>query len=216
LRNRYARRGPTIFRDCACFYWASNHPDIVLPPASISGKEDQRWRVPVPWERSDRGTPDNPPAHANATGDGNREMRYYEINERSQDLDIVVDGREQRSVYRPGPFSATPFATTAELEANLRYAAGVERAAIQTYLTAAFSLNPNPANVGTLRVDVATSFAELMRVAISEMRHLRVINDVMRVLNEQLHTGDASRPALQIAADFPRRWNIPSLSSSRD
>lgn len=197
------------FRDCACFYWASNHPDIVLPPARISGKEDQRWRLAVPWERSDRGTPDNPSAHANATGDRSREMRYYEINQRWQELDLVLDGREQSSVYRPGTFSATPFATTTELEANLRYAAGVERAAIQTYITAAFSLNPKPADVGTLRRDVATSFAELMRVTVSEMRHLRIVNDVMRELNEHLHTGDAFRPALQIAADFPASLEHP-------
>jgi rubrerythrin len=197
------------FRDCACFYWASNHPDIVLPPARISGKEDQRWRLAVPWERSDRGTPDNPSAHANATGDGSREMRYYEINQRWQELDLVLDGREQTSVYRPGAFSATPFATTTELEANLRYAAGVERAAIQTYITAAFSLNPNPADVGTLRKDIATSFAELMRVAVSEMRHLRIVNDVMRELNEHLHTGDAFRPTLQITADFPASLEHP-------
>jgi rubrerythrin len=197
------------FRDCACFYWASNHPDIVLPPAPISAKEDHRWRLVVPWERFDRGTPDNPSAHANATGDPDREMHYYEINQRWQDLDIVVDGREQRSIYKPGSFSATPFASTAELEANLRYAAGVERAAIQTYITAAFSLNPNPANIGTLRVNVATSFSELMRVAISEMRHLRIVNDVVRELGEQLHVGDVFRPALQIAADFPASLEHP-------
>jgi rubrerythrin len=197
------------FRDCACFYWASNHPDVALPPAPVSATEDQRWRVAVPWERSDRGMPDNPSAHANATGDQNREMRYYEINQRWQELDIVVEGRELRRNYQSGIFSAPPFLTTDQLEANLRYAAGIERAAVQTYLTAAFSLNPGPADVGTLRIDTATAFAELMRVAISEMRHLRIVNDVLRELNARLHSGVAFRPALQIAADFPSSIEHP-------
>jgi hypothetical protein len=197
------------FRDCACFYWASNHPDIALPPAPISAAEDQRWRVTVPWERSDRGTPDNPSAHANASGDGTRELRYYEINQRWQELDFVVEGREQRLPYRAGIFSAKPFATLDQLGANLRYAAGVERAAIQTYLTAAFSINPTPADVGTLRTDALTSFAELMRVAISEMRHLRVVNDIMRELNTSFHSSVPFRPALQLAADFPSSIEHP-------
>jgi rubrerythrin len=198
------------FRDCACFYWASNHPDIALPPAPpVSAKEDQRWRLAVPWERSDRGTPDRPSAHANATGDEAREMRYYEINHRWQDLDVVIEGREQRQPYRGGIFSAKPLDTLEQLEANLRYAAGVERAAIQTYVTAAFSLNPNPADVSSLRVDVITAFAEVMRIAISEMRHLRIVNDVMRELHLHLHPDVAFRPALQLAGEFPASVEHP-------
>lgn len=203
------------FRDCACFYWASNHPDVVLPPAPVPVIEEQRWRLTVPWERSDRGTPDNPSAHANATGDEVREMRYYEINQRWQELDIVVEGRELRRTYEGGIFSALPFATTDELEANLRYAAGVERAAVQTYITAAFSLNLSPADVGTLRIDAATAFAELMRIAISEMRHLRIVNDVLRELNARLHIGVPFRPALQIAADFPASVEHPRPVAER-
>jgi rubrerythrin len=136
-------------------------------------------------------------------------MRYYEINQRWQDLDIVLEGREQRLPYQGGIFSANPFDTLDQLEANLRYAAGVERAAIQTYITAAFSLNPSPANVGSLRVDAITAFAELMRIAISEMRHLRIVNDVMRELNLRLHPGAAFRPALRLAADFPASAEHP-------
>src|SRR6202007_2415886 len=50
------------FRDCACYYWASNHPDIVLPealpgePTLPSGAPDDPVRAltPVDWLRSDR------------------------------------------------------------------------------------------------------------------------------------------------------------------
>ena len=203
------------FRDCACFYWASNHPDIALPPEPASGATDQRWRLATPWERSDRGTPDSPSAHANSTGDESREMRYYEINQRWQELDFVVEGRERRSPYQAGIFSAKPFDTPDQLEANLRYAAGVERAAIQAYITAAFSINPNPADMGTLRVDALTAFAELMRIAISEMRHLRIVNDIMRELGLRSHPGVAFRPALQIASDFPASVEKPNPVAER-
>jgi Ferritin-like len=191
------------FRDCACFYWASNHPDVVLPPAPENVPEDRRWRVAVPWERSQRGTPDNPSAAATPNSPRRRELDYYEINGRWQELDIAVEGRELRRPYVSGLFRAVPLADLNQLEAALRYAAGVERAAIETYLTAAYSITPSPANTGSLVIDVATAFAEVMRVAISEMRHLRIANDVLRSLNEQLHPGAPFRPGLQIADVFP-------------
>ncbi len=191
------------FRDCACFYWASNHPDVVLPPAPENVPEDRRWRVAVPWERSQRGTPDNPSAAATPDSPRQSELDYYEINGRWQDLDIVVEGRELRRPYVSGLLLAVPLSDLNQLEAVLRYAAGVERAAIQAYLTAAYSINPSPANTGSLVVDAATAFAEVMRVAISEMHHLRIANDILRTLNEQLHPGTPFRPALQIADAFP-------------
>jgi len=135
-------------------------------------------------------------------------MRYYEINQRWQELDIVLEGRELRRPYQGGIISATPL-TAAELESHLRYAAGVERAAIEAYLSAAFSLNPAPSNTGTLRIDTATAFAELMRVAISEMRHLRIANDILRALHERLLDRTAFRPALQLAAEFPSSGGQP-------
>ncbi len=40
------------FRDCGCFYWASNHPDIVQPvlPANTA-PDSQPWNAAVAWER---------------------------------------------------------------------------------------------------------------------------------------------------------------------
>jgi hypothetical protein len=203
------------FRDCACFYWASNHPDIVLPPSPESIPDDSRWRLAVPWERTQRGTPDNPSPHAIAQSSRNVELDYYEINQRWQDLDIVVEGREIRRPYVGGALSAQPFKTTDQLESALRYAAGIERAAVQVYLSAAFSINPTPADNGTLRVDTATTFAEVMRVAVSEMRHLRIANDILRALNEHLHPGAAFHPALQIADAFPTSGGKPELVAVR-
>ena len=42
------------FRDCACYYWASNHPDIALPPLPVDNVANPRWNLAVPWERSER------------------------------------------------------------------------------------------------------------------------------------------------------------------
>src|SRR5207302_2786888 len=58
----------------------------------------------------------------------------------------------------------------------------------------AYSLNLD----GPARDDARASFAEIMRVLFGEMRHLRVVNDVLRELE-----GAAYRPALQVARLVP-------------
>jgi ferritin-like protein len=190
------------FRDCACFYWASNHPDVVLPPLPPGERPSGKWNLAVPWERADRGTPEVPSAPATAGDDDSRILNYYEINRRWQDLDFVLEGREQRGAYRPGDFSAAPFKDWPELEANLRYAAGVELAVIQEYISAAFSLNPKVRDRQT-RDSVVAASAEIHRVFISEMRHLRVANDVLRALTAKHNPGRSFSPALGVATQVP-------------
>jgi hypothetical protein len=86
------------FRDCGCFYWASNHPDIVLPalPTGVV-PDDPEWGVRTLWLRSARG--DGPPPAPDDQHSG--EMAHLEINARWQDLDVALDGREQRVPYAP-------------------------------------------------------------------------------------------------------------------
>ena len=203
------------FRDCGCFYWASNHPDIVQPPAPEGLENDPTWQRMVPWERTERGTPDDPSPPASPLGDGRREMQYYEINQRWQELDIVIERRETRNAYRRGSIGGKPFATREELLAELQYAAGVELAAIQVYLTAAYSLKPETALAGELKDDVNSAFAEIMRIAISEMRHLRIVNDILRTLNERWSVGKAFEPALQVAKEFPPLGTQPLPVAAR-
>src|SRR5215469_8245179 len=58
------------FRDCACYYWASNHPDIVLaedlpgePILPDAESEDPvRANTPIDWLRSDRARARTAPA----------------------------------------------------------------------------------------------------------------------------------------------------------
>lgn len=186
------------FRDCGCFYWASNHPDIVKPPLPADAKAGPEWNSAVPWERSDRSL-DKPPARATDSDPTPVEMDHYAINQRWQELNFVIGGREQVQPYVPEELPSHPFATRAELIANLRYAAGVELGVIQEYLAAAFSLRSAQDLQGALRENVTAAHAELMRLAISEMRHLRAVNDVLRTL----HPDEHFKPALQIAAKLP-------------
>jgi len=191
------------FRDCGCFYWASNHPDIVAPalPAGVDA-DDPDWTTPTLWQRATRtgGPPPAPdPQHSG-------EMAHIEINSRWQELDVVLDGREQRDPYEPGSVAGTPLAPEL-LEPTLRYAAGVELAVMLEYLAAAFSLrNPPGAPTSEVHRDARAAQAELLRVATSEMRHLRHVNDLLF----DLHQGPGPfQPALGVATEVPGTAGAP-------
>jgi hypothetical protein len=168
------------FRDCGCFYWASNHPDITLPPDPPANTTDVRWNQRVIWQRRDR-TPGQPGAPATDAGPDAQQMAYHEINRDWQRLNFVLEQREQTAPYRQRPGSpTTPFAPTA-LEAQLRYAAGVELAVMHAYLAAAFSLRDPATVVGNpnLADDIAAAHYEIVRIAVGEMRHIRAVRDVL-------------------------------------
>jgi hypothetical protein len=188
------------FRDCGCFYWASNHPDIVLPalPTGVSA-DDPKWSVRTLWLRTTRDG-DPPPAPDNQHSG---EMIHLEINARWQDLDVALDGREQRVPYAPTTLAGVPL-EPGRLEATLRYAAGVELAVMLEYLAAVFSVNRSAGAPGsTLRNDARAARSELLRVAIGEMRHLREVNDLLFDLNSASNTANQFVPALGIATLIP-------------
>jgi hypothetical protein len=186
------------FRDCACYYWASNHPDIALPPLPSTPTTDPKWYLAVPWERRDR-TVDKLPAPATVRDPTPVELRYFEINKRWQDLNFVLERREQIRPYEQRDFAGKPLAGKNELEAQLRYAAGVELAVMQEYLAAAYSLKPERDLTGAIRDDVRAAHAEIRRIAIGEMRHLRAVNDVLASLIGR----PAYKPALGVATKIP-------------
>jgi hypothetical protein len=98
------------------------------------------------------------------------------------------------------PVTDIPLGSGAELERFLRYAAGVELTVAQEYLTAAYSLQLPEGLTQPLADDIRASHAELMRIAIGEMRHLRAVNEVLRAL---LTAGAAFTPALRPASRLP-------------
>jgi hypothetical protein len=186
------------FRDCACYYWASNHPDIVLPPYNSAPTSDPKFDIPVPWERRDRSL-DRLPKPATSENPEDVELRYFEINRRWQALNFVLERREQIGPYAQREFTGKPLRDEAELKIHLRYAAGVELAVLQEYLAAVYSLKPEGALQGTLRDDVRAAKAEIMRIALGEMRHLRAVNNVLATFGDR----SSYRPALGVATRIP-------------
>lgn len=195
------------FRDCACFYWASNHPDIVLPTASSAGTSLPKLDTYVPWERKDR-DPDKLPAAASVNSPVN--LSHYEINEKWQSLNFVLESREITSQYKPGEFKAAKLADKNELLVHLRFAAGVELAVIHEYLAAAYSFKTEKVPASA-RDDVRAARAEIMRITYGEMRHVRVVNDVLRALDPAGYK-PALRVALQVPAIKPGQFR-PVLAS---
>ena len=187
------------FRDCACFYWASNHPDIALPPlpAQTPAAGDPRWQLATAWERADRSV-DAPPIATQAGSRAVPEIAHHAINRDWQLFNFVLERRERAGDYAPTDFSAVPLMSDAELLNQLRYAAGVEIAAMQEYLTAAWSLRPAGGQAEPLLGDLTAAFHEILRVAIGEMRHVRAVNDILRLLSPP-----GTPPALAVATQVP-------------
>ena len=188
------------FRDCGCYYWASNHPDIALPPRPVSPSTDIAWDSEVVWERSSRASDAVPDASmlATATDSSDRELRHYEINARWQELNFVVEGRELLGSYAPLRPMGTPLADKATLLKHLEYAVGIELAVMHEYLAAAYSLKARTGGPTQLIDDVDASVWEIRRIAIGEMRHIRAVNDVLRVLSPAPYV-----PTLRVATRIP-------------
>jgi Ferritin-like len=188
------------FRDCACFYWASNHPDIALPPLPMPPPEagDPRWQLATPWERADRSVA-SPPVATQDGSQGVAEIAHHAINRDWQLFNFVLERRERSGDYDPTAFGAVPLPDRATLLAQLRYAAGVEIGAMQEYLTAAWSLRPAAGQAEPLLGDLKAAFHEIQRVAIGEMRHVRLVNDVLAALSPP----GGFMPALAVAALLP-------------
>jgi Ferritin-like len=127
------------------------------------------------------------------------EIAHHAINRDWQLLNFVLERRERLSDYMFGEFNASPLPDGAALLAQLRYAAGVEIAAMQEYLTAAWSLRPAEAQPEPLLGDLKAAFHEMLRIAIGEMRHVRLVNDVLSGLS----TPGSFTPALAVAAEVP-------------
>jgi hypothetical protein len=198
------------FRDCACFYWASNHPDIALPPLpdAATPATAPKWNLDTAWERADRSLT-SPPV-ANLAGSNSsvpagspavREMAHNEINRHWQLLNFVLERRERIAPYQAGMASAAiPLPNAAALLTHLRYAAGVELAVMLEYLSAAWSLRRQDAALPQmLSDDIRAAFAEIQRIAIGEMRHVRAVNDLIAGLSPP----GAFEPALAVAAEIP-------------
>lgn len=190
------------FRDCACQYWAANHPDIVLGPVHGHALEDGTSRDDaaqavtfLDWMRR-RGTA--PAVMAEATLERSRSNAYdpYEINLRWQELDFVLQGEETdgtpqpKSKPNPNEQLNPPYPSTEAAMADLREElAPLEFTLSMVYLYALFSLRaPDEVSAEERRTwpglaeDLAAARQSLLAVAVSEMTHLRWVNQMLWTL----------------------------------
>jgi hypothetical protein len=167
-----------------------------------------KWNLDTAWERADRSL--TSPPLANLAGSNSsvpagspavREMAHNEINRHWQLLNFVLERRERVAPYQAGMASAAmPLPDAAALLTHLRYAAGVELAVMLEYLSAAWSLRRQDAGLPQmLSDDIRAAFAEIQRIAIGEMRHVRAVNDLIAAMAPP----GAFEPALAVAAEIP-------------
>lgn len=179
------------FRDCACYYWASNHPDVVLgevPPADEKDgapKDPDQALTWLDWLRRDRspaGAVAAPPSRAEARAD---QMDHFEINRRWQDLAYVIGGREVGAVYVPPESEKIhAYPSYAAMIDDLRgRLAPMELTLCYLYLYGLYSLlDPAEAHAKTwptMPADLARARQFVTLVAVGEMTHLRWVNQLL-------------------------------------
>ncbi len=205
------------FRDCSCTYWASNHPDIVIPPAPLGAPIEPTndladpllSNVRVDWLRGDRFASGEVQAPGTKAGVRQAQIDHYEINERWQDLGFVLESRESADgLFRPNRRDdAPPFGTPLDLAKHLVYAASLEHVLALEYLYARYTIvAPDQVPAGSKALADFATFArhELLMIAVGEMRHMRWANELLWSLQKaELIPEDFPLPALAVADRVP-------------
>ena len=174
------------FRDCYCFYWASNKPDIV---DSADGQYHD-----LNFIRQDRSVP--PPRDVTVwTGRNATELTYADMVEGWwHRLPVVLNDRETPAPASPPPGRYEPLDRARAIR-ELAYLATVEHALAVEYLYALYSVaapaeEPSPgADAASRRLFFAAS--QLRQIAIDEMRHFLWVNDALHLLGAPPATGRA-------------------------
>jgi hypothetical protein len=190
------------FRDCACHYWASNHPDVVLgevddPQQQLNNrtdKDDAAQAVTfIDWMR--RRHEPLKDVSAQTTLPKARPDRYdpYEINLHWEQLDFVLQGQEAEATPPvPQMLELIKYETLEEMVADLsEKLAGMELTLAMEYLYAYFSLRePDEVTVEEeakwpgLREDLRAARQLILSVALSEMTHLRWVNQTLWLVHK--------------------------------
>jgi hypothetical protein len=198
------------FRDCSCLYWASNHPDIALPAEPATLRELERAsdaeaaEADIMWLRRDRVPDANTLPLRVQAEDRPLELDYYEINQRWQELNFVLEGREVPAVYDPGaPCLVPPFSDVQVLASKLTELAGIELALALEYLYAMYSLGEEKATDNEMRQNISFAKHQILDVAVSEMRHLRWAIQIRWELHHAGMIEKLAAPEIAAAARVP-------------
>ncbi len=190
------------FRDCACHYWASNHPDVVLgevddPKDMLDNRTDEHDPAQavtfIDWMR--RRHEPLKDVSAQTTLSKARPDRYdpYEINLHWEQLDFVLQGQEVAGTPEvPELLRLTKYETLEEMITDLsQQLAGMELTLALEYLYAYFSLREpdevtpdQQANWPGLKEDLRAARQLILSVALSEMTHLRWVNQTLWLIHK--------------------------------
>lgn len=184
------------FRDCGCFYWAANKPDLV---ASADGRH--RY---LNFLRADRAA-DPPPEYAPPfSGPGQAEMGYADVIRHWNELPVVLNDRESETFTASEP-AVTDLMSRQEVIHELRYLASVEHALCVEYLYAHYSLDAPMRLAPDTAAQTRRIFAAgevIFRIAVDEMRHLRWVNEALDALGEPPILSRAERIGRQLDQPF--------------
>lgn len=186
------------FRDCGCFYWAANKPDLVT---SADGAHPY-----LNFQRKDRTS--SPPQSDTVSFPERRdkEIDYAELIHAWNDLPVILNDQENEQFLPPPVPEVSRLMTRQEVIDELRYMATVEHALCVEYLYAHYSLNA-PIKLPESGADAQTRsiFAaadEVFRVAVDEMRHLRWVNEALELLGEKPSVERATCIGRQLQREF--------------
>lgn len=196
------------FRDCVCFYWASNKPDIV------DSKDGKTSFVNFLRRTSDRN--DNPPQDVTTyRGRSEYELSYQDmIGGWWEKLPVVLNDRESTAFSVVPTPALTEYLTFDEVVAELTYLATVEHALIVEYLYAVYSttasrLQPDSDADETSR-SIFAATKEVFHVAVDEMRHFRWVNEVLKLLGAPPSVDRAT-----VIGEFPSKASGRKMNMAR-
>ncbi len=169
------------FRDCFCFYWASNKPDMVDAAAGNP--------IPVNFLRRNRAAS---PDVARWEGREDTAMTYADMAAGMwQSLPVVLSDRESdTAVARVRTGDPRDF-TRASLAETLARLAGVEHALVVEYLFARSTLGCPPDAEPALLAAVELARREIFEIAKDEMRHFLWVNRMLQVMGARPATARA-------------------------
>ena len=207
------------FRDCACHYWASNHPDVVLAEdrptddelPSGESADPRRAEIRIDWLRSDRDRARAAAAIGSFGANRPFQIDHYEINQRWEELSIVLGGKETPAVYLPRSAElANPFESPEQLAEKISQLATLEHVLAVEYLYAFYSIKtPEEATASLadwphLRDDVTFVRHFVLLIAVSEMLHLRWANQLLwELADRRLIPPGKYGPQLGVAERIP-------------
>jgi len=188
------------FRDCYCFYWAANKPDLVDTEDGTGHnlnfmRKDRTANDVAVWSWiGEDGTPKKR---------RDLELTYEDMVQGAWNdtLPVVLNDRETSAAVAKPARRTLPAAnplTRAQAIAELRYLATVEHALVLEYLYAFYSLKggrtgfdqqptgfaprPDPFEV---RTEVAQAAEQVFAIAVDEMRHMVWANQLLWALGER-------------------------------